>query len=62
MTPRRAIWTGNRQGLYTIEWAMFILAVIVAATLMAPYVMSAIRANATSIQAQANAAVADNQL
>lgn len=49
------------KGQYTLEWAVFMTAVVTAVVLMSGYVMQAMRANAKSTEMQLNGAMQDNR-
>ncbi len=49
------------KGQYTIEWAVLMAAVVIAAMLMRGYVRGALRANVKSTEMQLNGAMLDNR-
>ena len=53
--------SSSEQGQYTLEWAVLVSAVVIAAVLMRGYVTGALRANVKSTEMQLNGAMQDNR-
>lgn len=53
--------TLDRNGQYTIEWAVLVTAMVIAGTLMLSYIRDALRANVKLTEIQLNGAMRDNR-
>ena len=51
----------NRRGQFTMEWAVLLAAVVIAAIVMRDYVFDAMRANVKFTEMQLNGAIHDNR-